>query len=290
MQSIEFVSPSLSYKRSNATIDVLPFDPRKKPQVRWFVGEKLLYSTEHTNMFKELHYKSCRTSCYTHEDDTLQGSFSLSCPEHLAPVFLLWPQTSFDVRLDADTPEVPLMDGSALTFFCKLRNYCGAPQDLTFYDAPIFMDYDLKNETAETYGHVRVVPAETFEVEYVLDRKFRECKLESAASFSIYSAESLYQIFAARTFIHQAELDALRRQGLLAGVDLSSGLLINESEISPVSRHFRIANELAVHKILDLIGDLTFVCPALPKVRIEITNGGHDSHRQIMEKLISCLC
>ncbi len=41
-----------------------------------------------------------------------------------------------------------------------------------------------------------------------------------------------------------------------------------------------------MHKILDLIGDLSFICPALPRVRIEITNGGHVSHRQIMEKII----
>jgi UDP-3-O-acyl-N-acetylglucosamine deacetylase len=100
----------------------------------------------------------------------------------------------------------------------------------------------------------------------------------------------LYQIFMARTFIHQVELERARAAGLLAGVDESCGLLLAAGDCSAqnsaCSPKFRIANEPAMHKILDLIGDLSFICPALPRVRIEITNGGHVSHHQIMEKII----
>jgi UDP-3-O-acyl-N-acetylglucosamine deacetylase len=91
----------------------------------------------------------------------------------------------------------------------------------------------------------------------------------------------------ARTFIHQVELERARAAGLLAGVDESCGLLLDSATPNAeCCSKFRIANEPAMHKILDLIGDLSFICPALPRVRIEITNGGHLSHRQIMEKII----
>jgi UDP-3-O-acyl-N-acetylglucosamine deacetylase len=49
---------------------------------------------------------------------------------------------------------------------------------------------------------------------------------------------------------------------------------------------FRVADEPARHKILDLLGDLCFAKPALPKVRLEIINGGHLSHRTILEKVL----
>ena len=193
-----------------------------------------------------------------------------------------------------------MMDGSAIPFFCLLRRLCGAPEELLFYDAPVHAEWDLHAFGTSSrgavgdeaiYGHVRIAPAETFEVEYVLDRNTARdgYELHSAASVSIYSPENLYQIFMARTFIHQVELDRARAAGLLAGVDESCGLLLDAGDCaqnSVCSTKFRIANEPAMHKILDLIGDLSFICPALPRVRIEITNGGHTSHHQIMEKII----
>ena len=213
----------------------------------------------------------------------------LLSPEHLAPVFLMWPHRRFNVRLtDATKPEVPMMDGSAITFICEMRKFCGAPEELVFYDAPVHAEWNLRSD-ASIYGHVRIAPAETFEVEYVLDRNSDRdgYDLKSATSVSIYSPENLYQIFMARTFIHQVELERARAAGLLAGVDESCGQLLDgfTPEAECCSK-FRIANEPAMHKILDLIGDLSFICPALPRVRIEITNGGHVSHRQIMEKII----
>jgi UDP-3-O-acyl-N-acetylglucosamine deacetylase len=48
-----------------------------------------------------------------------------------------------------------------------------------------------------------------------------------------------------------------------------------------------VAEEPAMHKILDLIGDLSFARPALPKVRIEILNGGHACHREILKLVLS---
>jgi UDP-3-O-acyl-N-acetylglucosamine deacetylase len=214
----------------------------------------------------------------------------------------MWPHRRFNVRLtDATKPEVPMMDGSSIPFFCEMRKFCGAPEELVFYDAPVHAEWDLHavgtslrgaEGDAAIHGHVRITPAETFEVEYVLDRNTARdgYDLKSAASVSIYSPENLYQIFMARTFIHQVELERARAAGLLAGVDESCGLLLAAGDCaaqnSACSPKFRIANEPAMHKILDLIGDLSFICPALPRVRIEITNGGHVSHHQIMEKII----
>ena len=287
-----FTSRSLSFGETTVSVEPLEKDPQKVPFVAWYVGEKLFYRSDACHCFEELEFFAKRTAGYKLSESGLE----LLSPEHLAPVFLMWPQRRFNVRLsDAAKPEVPMMDGSAIPFFCEMRKFCGAPEELVFYDAPVHDEWDLKTPTSlraegeAIYGHVRITPAETFEVEYVLDRNTARdgYDLKSAASVSIYSPENLYQIFMARTFIHQVELERARAAGLLAGVDESCGLLIDGAmPNAECCSKFRIANEPAMHKILDLIGDLSFICPALPRVRIEITNGGHVSHHQIMEKII----
>lgn len=293
----EFKSPSLSFGSTSVSVEPLEKDPQKVPFVAWYVGEKLFYRSDACHCFEELEFFAKRTAGYKLSESGLE----LLSPEHLAPVFLMWPHRRFNVRLtDATKPEVPMMDGSSIPFFCEMRKFCGAPEELVFYDAPVHAEWDLHAvgtslrgaEGEAIHGHVRITPAETFEVEYELDRNTARdgYDLKSAASVSIYSPENLYQIFMARTFIHQVELERARAAGLLAGVDESCGLLLAAGDCaaqnSACSPKFRIANEPAMHKILDLIGDLSFICPALPRVRIEITNGGHVSHHQIMEKII----
>ena len=289
-----FKSRSLSYDEVSLSVEPLEKDPQKVPYVAWFVGEKLFYRSDACHCFEELEFFAKRTAGYRLNEPAAgsaagEASLQLLSPEHLAPVFLMWPHRRFNVRLsDAAKPEVPMMDGSAIPFFCEMRKFCGAPEELVFYDAPVHAEWDLDSD-ASIYGYVRITPAETFEVEYVLDRNVARdgYDLKSAASVSIYSPENLYQIFMARTFIHQVELERARAAGLLAGVDESCGLLLDSATPNAeCCSKFRIANEPAMHKILDLIGDLSFICPALPRVRIEITNGGHLSHRQIMEKII----
>jgi UDP-3-O-acyl-N-acetylglucosamine deacetylase len=287
-KQIVFTSRSLSFEETSVSVELLERDPQKTPFVEWCVGGKPFYRSDCRKLFSELEFVAERTAGYRLSDsEDTQKSQILWSPEHLAPVFLMWPSRRFRVNLvSADKSEVPMMDGSAIPFFCKLRRECGAPEELAFYDAPVSAEWNLGD-----FGHVRIVPAETFEVEYVMDRTVERdgYELKSSASVSIYSPENLYQIFMARTFIHQVELDRARAAGLLAGVDESCGFLLDAvgsaTQNVACSPKFRIANEPAMHKILDLIGDLTFICPALPRVRIEITNGGHVSHHQIMEKI-----
>ena len=99
----------------------------------------------------------------------------------------------------------------------------------------------------------------------------------------MYGPEDLYGVFQARTFILENEYEQARRAGLLAGATESCGLLVK----SPVDKSlYRVPEEPAMHKILDLLGDLSFACPALPKIRVEILNGGHASHHQILKEVL----
>ena len=275
-KSLDFASPSLSFPQASLRVDVLEKDPNRAPRVCWYVDGEQFYSTDASNCYGELGYRVARTAIYSRPG--LRGTLSLSSPEHLAPVFLAWPSLRFDVRVapgSADgVAEIPMIDGSALPFFHALRRVAGVPEPLCFYDAPVSFELDFGR------GRVSVSPSDTFEVEYEITRGdgFR-----SAASLAVYSAEDLYRVFSARTFIFEDDYAKARAEGLLAGVDETCGMLLGTSAGNPV---YRMAEEPACHKILDLLGDLAFVVPALPKVRIQILNGGHTIHHQIMEKLL----
>lgn len=272
-----FTSPSLSFKSTTVEVTILERNSTAVPRVNWLVGGHPFYSTDAYKLYEELEHSVKRTTIYGLCEDG-ETKLCLCSPEHLAPVFLMWPSRSFDVNLlNVGAPEIPMMDGSALPFFSKIRREAGVPEELSFYDAPICAEWDIVRDGA-VYGRVRVEPSEAFEVEY------RMSSVDSCASVSVYSAEDLYTLFMARTFITENEYDVARKSGLLDGVDESCGLLLSGG--SGDSKRFRVCSEPATHKILDLIGDIAFVCPALPKVRIEILNGGHVAHHQIVEKLL----
>ncbi|SHK93310.1 UDP-3-O-acyl-N-acetylglucosamine deacetylase [Fibrobacter sp. UWB12] len=288
----EFNSASLSYGKANVKIEVQEYNPQLEPRVEWRVGGHPFYSTDCVKCFADLKFSVARTAIYESGEST--NALKLASPEHLAPVFLMWPSRRFVVDVSCNeksdngfAAEIPLMDGSALPFFLALRRNVGVPEELAFYDAPVHAEWDLfrtDRNDSKPYGSVKITPSETFEVEYVLERNDGVCNFTSAASVSIYSAEHLYNVFAARTFILKNEFDEARKAGLLGGVDESCGLLLDDSAAANAS--FRVADEPARHKILDLLGDLCFAKPALPKVRLEIINGGHLSHRTILEKVL----
>ena len=311
---LEFTSPSLSYGSANVSVQILPRDSNRAPRISWNVGGRPLYRTDQVKLFESLHFDVCRTTIYSDcgldagRDGVSAGRdgmhagrkcAALATPEHLAPIFLLWPDVSFDVNVegvdagrnvDGDAanpvPEIPLMDGSALPFFLALRREAGVPRELSFYDAPVSRQWDLRNAPDQpSYGYVRIEPSEAFEVEYRLDRPDAN-GFKSCAALSVYGPEDLYGVFQARTFILEKEYEQARRAGLLAGATESCGLLVK----SPVDKSlYRVPEEPAMHKILDLIGDLSFVRPALPKIRVEILNGGHASHHQILKEVLPYL-
>ncbi len=301
-KTLNFTSPSLSYGSACVAVQLLPRDSNRAPRISWNVGGRPLYRTDQVKLFESLHFDVCRTTIYRGE------GAALATPEHLAPVFLLWPDVSFDVNVEgvdagraaigADgrnvdgvdaanpVPEIPLMDGSALPFFLALRREAGVPRELSFYDAPVSRQWDLRNATDQpSYGHVRIEPAETFEVEYRLDRPDAN-GFKSCAALSVYGPEDLYGVFQARTFILEREYEQARGAGLLAGATEGCGLLVKSPDDKSL---YRVPEEPAMHKILDLLGDLSFACPALPKIRVEILNGGHASHRRILQEVLPYL-
>jgi len=214
-------------------------------------------------------------------------------PEHLLAALLFFADLPVHFRCDAS--ELPGLDGSALPFREALSQL--APAQAA---RPAWREYAcaLHWEHAWDYGHIRVRPAPRFRVRYHLDRSplHQTFLLEDPV-------QAWHEILPARTFaFHREWRDALQA-GLMAGAGLDSGLLLAETEAEYAALHaqhplwpvgpypllnqtsWRMEDELAKHKILDLLGDLALAGWALPRLDIEIRNGGHSINHLLLEKL-----
>jgi UDP-3-O-[3-hydroxymyristoyl] N-acetylglucosamine deacetylase len=238
------------------------------------------------------------------------GDAAWRTPEHLLAALLFFADLPLDIRCEGT--ELPIMDGSALPFRDALARLLaapgaklrpdGAPAARRAARAPFWREYDcdLRWETSWDGGFLRVVPARNFSVTFEMDRPplRRSYRLDSAA-------QAWTEILPARTFIfHREWRDALAAgPGLMQGAGIDSGLLLAETpeEFAECLRvhpewtpgpypllnqpAWRMPDEPVKHKILDLLGDLAIAGLALPRLDIQVRNGGHRWNHLLLEKL-----
>jgi UDP-3-O-acyl N-acetylglucosamine deacetylase len=155
--------------------------------------------------------------------------------------------TNLLVKVDS---EVPILDGSAAEL-CALVESAGVEdQDGS---VPVF---EVREEVRIDVGDgafIRVSPHAGLRVTYELS--YPEPIGEQAYTFDLSGPECFRRDIApARTFGFVEEIRALETAGLGQGGQLGNFILIGESGI--VNTRLRFEEELARHKILDVLGDL----------------------------------
>ncbi|MFB3062682.1 MAG: UDP-3-O-acyl-N-acetylglucosamine deacetylase [Candidatus Binatia bacterium] len=145
--------------------------------------------------------------------------------------------------------EIPIMDGSALEF-CRLIEEAGIEeQDAEWLEIVVDKPYRTDTETGEW---ITVEPADTFGVHYILNYPAPVGMQEHTYIYS--GAESFREeIAGARTFGFVKDIEQLEKMGLANGGRLSNCILIDDEKI--INTDLRFPNELARHKILDIVGD-----------------------------------
>jgi UDP-3-O-acyl-N-acetylglucosamine deacetylase len=212
-------------------------------------------------------------------------------PEHLMAAALFFAAEPLDVRCDAVEP--PGLDGSAQPFYRMLAAASAAAPRAREYSSAL----DWEHNGPE--GFLRARPANHFSVSYRWDQGSLRQEFELKDS-----AAAPEHVLPARTFILYRDWKLFAGQeGLLAGAGAESGLLLAATEEefaearkkSPELRgtafpllhpqRFRLEDEPARHKVLDLLGDLALNGLALPKLRLTIRNGGHALNHLLLERL-----
>lgn len=242
-----------------------------KSRVEWFAenGELLWHSNDPESFFGLEFFAERSTGIRTKK-------VSLSSVEHLSAVLALYPQFRFEIH--AQSRELPILDGSAYPWYEFVRNLAGIPQELSFYDV------ECSGRLEWDGGFLEYAPAETLEIEYSISHG----NFLDDFFTAIYDAEDLVNLFPARTFIFEDDLEKARAAGLLSAVTEGSGMLLGESLEGArliSGGKFRRPSEATCHKALDLVGDLALPAPFLPRLRIRIHNGGHVAHRKLLERI-----
>lgn len=184
-----------------------------------------------------------------------------------------------NVTIEIDNLEVPILDGSALPFARAIAKAGRRRQRSRRRYVRILKPVEVKENTKR----IAVYPSDSFSVDYRIF--FPHPLIESQQfTFSFGPSEYEAEIAPARTFGFAAEVETLRKNGLVRGGSLENAIVLTgDGVMNPEG--LRFADEFCRHKILDLIGDLVmFGHPLIGHVVADCA--GHAMHYALVSQLL----
>ena len=155
-----------------------------------------------------------------------------------------------DLIIALDGPELPILDGDALSWLLLLDQAGFREQRGTRRAIRVIRDVEVAHGDASA----ALLPSEGLDFDFEIS--FASSAIGSQHLSWTFSRENFRRDIApARTFGFASELDALRGVGLARGASLANTLAIDGDRIvNPELQRF--PDEFVRHKILDAIGDL----------------------------------
>lgn len=199
--------------------------------------------------------------------------------EHLLATLHAYGVTNLQVKFQG---EIPIMDGSA-TEFCQLIDEAGVvDQDATVDEVVIDRKISIENKNGEA---ISVEPFDGLSIRYLL--RYPHPVGEQEYTFVLHGPESFRdEIAPARTFGFLRDIKQLSAMGLASGGRLDNFILIDEEKV--VNTDLRFPEELARHKILDVMGDFYLLGrPLRGKINAELT--GHSDNIALVRKIAETL-
>jgi UDP-3-O-[3-hydroxymyristoyl] N-acetylglucosamine deacetylase len=172
--------------------------------------------------------------------------FAIGTVEHFLAVMHSYGITNLLVKVQG---EVPIMDGSAVEF-CQAIEEAGIEEQAEDCSAIVIdQPYEVRAKNGES---ISITPADTFSVRYLL--RYPEPVGEQEHTYT-YGGPDFFkaEIAPARTFGFLRDIEKLQTMGLAGGGKLNNCIIIGDEKI--INTDLRYPNELARHKILDILGD-----------------------------------
>jgi UDP-3-O-[3-hydroxymyristoyl] N-acetylglucosamine deacetylase len=184
------------------------------------------------------------------------------------------------MRVVVDGNEMPIMDGSAISF-CLLIEEAGiqkqnSPKKIIRVKQPV--------EIQEGAKFVRLLPHESAKFDFRID--FDHPVIGEQEEHFEFSTKSFVQEIArARTFGFAKDIQYLQSQNLALGATLQNAIGLDDHKIlNPEGLRFE--NEFAKHKVLDAMGDM-MVSGHNILGKYESFAGSHDLNYKLTSKLLS---
>ena len=175
-----------------------------------------------------------------------------------------------NVLVELNSPEVPIMDGSAAPFVYLIQEaglkVQSSPRQYLKVLRPITMIRGDKR--------IALYPSDHFKVTYSIAFDHPLLRHQSR---TIRMSEDAFvdEIAPARTFTFLKEVEMLRQQGLALGGSLENAIVVGDTGV--LNNALRFDDEFVRHKILDVIGDMALVGHPLIG-HLVAHRGGHALH------------
>lgn len=148
-------------------------------------------------------------------------------------------------------PEMPGCDGSAMAFVESIA-FAGIRQQQAICQ-PIIVREPVRCSSGEQWIEARPPMGDFLSIEYSLD--YGPSSIPPQWYFADVSPDAFRRELApARTFLLEAEAEAIRTQGLASHVTAQDLLIFGTD--GPIDNQLRFEDECARHKALDVVGDL----------------------------------
>jgi UDP-3-O-[3-hydroxymyristoyl] N-acetylglucosamine deacetylase len=158
-----------------------------------------------------------------------------------------------DAVIEIEGSELPAADGSAALFVSLIRA-TGLSEQSDCSVQPLILTHPVT--LSEGTSTLVALPADSFRAAVVLDYPRHPYLGTIAAIFDTARGDFAAEIAPARTFGFLSEIEALQARGLGLGASRDNAVVLGEDRYETP---LRFANELARHKLLDLIGDLALL-------------------------------
>jgi UDP-3-O-[3-hydroxymyristoyl] N-acetylglucosamine deacetylase len=196
--------------------------------------------------------------------------------EHLLAAFVSLGVDNAIVELNS--PEVPIMDGSAAPFIYLI-------QEAGLKQLPATRRYmKIIRPVSLSRGDKRIAiyPSDHFKITYsiafdhpLLRHQSRTVRLTEEAFVD--------EIAPARTFGFLEDIEMMRQQGLALGGSLENAIVIGDTGV--LNNALRFEDEFVRHKILDVIGDMALVGHPIIG-HLVAHRGGHALHTEFAARVL----
>jgi UDP-3-O-[3-hydroxymyristoyl] N-acetylglucosamine deacetylase len=183
-----------------------------------------------------------------------------------------------NVLIELNSPEVPIMDGSAAPFVYLI-------QETGVKTLPVPRKYlKIARPIAISRGdkHIALYPSDHFKVTYSISYDHPLLRHQTR-TLRITEESFIEEIAPARTFTFLKDVEMLRQNGLALGGSLENAIVLGETGV--LNNSLRFEDEFVRHKILDAVGDLALV--GYPVIgHLVAHRAGHALHTEFAAKIL----
>jgi len=206
----------------------------------------------------------------------VRDEVSVETVEHLLAALV---STGIDnVAIELNSPEVPIMDGSAAPFIYLIHEASvkrlQKPRTYLKIIRPIAISRGDKR--------IALYPSDHFKVTYSISYDHPLLRHQSR-TLRITEDSFVDEIAPARTFTFLKDVEMLRQNGLALGGSLDNAIVLGETVV--LNNALRFEDEFVRHKILDAVGDLALV--GYPVIgHLVAHRAGHALHTEFAAKIL----